>query len=1524
MILSSAVLLVIILPTMLSIIISLPNIQNRIIDIAAQYATDFLGAEVKIDRIDVSTRGDVVIDGFLSRDLQGDTLLYVGRATTPLLGFSSSQKELRLGSSSVSRAKLNLVAREVDGESIMNIKQIVALIASGDSQNPLKISIESVDIEDVDITIKQLTSRNPSYGVDYGDMSIENIQGRVDDLFIDGPRVNLEIVNLSLHERSGFELKNISSRLTIGRGALTMEKMSIETLWSKMYFDQLTLSGREWLHYRQFNQNVLMEIDLRSGYLSSNDIAYFVPTMKEWDIRLYDLQLSALGLVDGLNININNISYGEGTHISTELELSNASTIDNTYAKFSLDEFAIDAQDANRLIDSIDADLLTNEQRELINRIDELTIKGNAEGKLDSVEFNGSLSCNLGTISSLLSIDLTHRERVAIDGEVNIDRFDLGRLLNNNKLGQLTAYNSVKGVFGDKSQQSLTLCSEIGSIKVQNYTLNASRVEIDLQHSNADVKLSCKDPNMMLDIEAHVENYTAMGSGSGESATLDLTANIKEINFKELGLNIRDESSTLAAKLKVAGSGFNIDDISGSLTVTDAKYLFGDTTIATDLITLNMKDTKHGRIFTLDSEFADVVMNLSGSPTANLEYLKYALYSYLPALYDTKPNEPSKPEESIEHNTIAEQTSSNHLSLVNVKLHNITPIANAFDSDFEASVDTKGLMLFDPVNREFTVTVSSSYLERNAFLAIGLEAQLTNHGDSVSLFSRAKELYVGTTFMENSSIAGGANNNDINLNIGFVNQADSAHASIITAMHVAQSANGDRELYIELLPSVLSNATQQWDLSAQGVKINARGVDFDNLVVERENQRLVVNGRASSSLDDNIDLELQNFDLSVLSAVVSRVGYKINGYTNGHAMISSALREARIEANVALDSVSVNSIKSPDLQLLAQWDSQRNQARLHLLNRVNRDTVIRGYYIPSKVMYYAKLNVDSVNLNLLDPPLKGTIYDTEGYADVDIALIGERRAASLEGAISCYDVATTIGYTGVRYSLDRGVVEVKDNTLTASGFVVNDAASGGRGSATMDLSVDLSRLNNVSYNLKVQPQRMLVLNTTANDNDLFYGKVNATGVAEIKGDRNGVDMDITAVTNNNSQFFMPLNSKSSISRAEFITFVEPKVLIDTTNIVMRKRESFQRQQAEHQEGANINLKLALQVRSNTDVQVVIDPTVGDIIRAKGDGNFNLQIEPKKNIFEIYGDYTITEGNYLFTLGNIVNKRFTINPGSTIQWSGEPLEATLDIAAVYKLKTSLQPLLADESTRAVPVDCIINLTDRLMQPDISFEIELPSSDVEQQSIVANLLNDQETLSRQFFYLMLSNSFIPETTGSSSSLGVTATAATGFELLANQLSNWLSTSNYNVILRYRPESDLTSDEIDVGFSKGWIDNRLLIELEGNYIADNKQAVSENASNFMGEAYVTWLIDPAGALRLRGFTQTVDRYDENQGLQETGVGIYYTESFDNFKDLRKRVKARFSARPEREEKRAKRKDERAAKEGLKGDEDQEKEKL
>ena len=227
--------------------------------------------------------------------------------------------------------------------------------------------------------------------------------------------------------------------------------------------------------------------------------------------------------------------------------------------------------------------------------------------------------------------------------------------------------------------------------------------------------------------------------------------------------------------------------------------------------------------------------------------------------------------------------------------------------------------------------------------------------------------------------------------------------------------------------------------------------------------------------------------------------------------------------------------------------------------------------------------------------------------------------------------------------------------------------------------------------------------------------------------------------------------------------------------------------------------------------------------------------------------------------------------------------------------------------------VIHLGERLSNPAVTFDVHVPGTDPETQTVIANALTTPETVDTQFAYLLLFNSFMGENSSSSSNIGTSVSAATGLEFVSNMVSNLLSNDDYNIVIRYRPKSELTSDEVDFGLSKSLINNRLFVEVEGNYLIDNKQAVNSSMSNFMGEAYITYLIDRAGTLKAKAFTQTIDRFDENQGLQETGIGIYFKEDFNNFRDLRRRIRERFTNKKRKARREARRQAAREEKERL-----------
>ncbi|MCH5329525.1 MAG: translocation/assembly module TamB domain-containing protein [Alistipes sp.] len=1481
---SAAILLLLVLPLSVSLLLDIPAVQNYIVHKAASVASEHLETRVSIDRVNIGLLNKIRVYGIYVEDYQRDTLLYAKELRALVTGVGMFGEGLVFSSASLDGVKLFITESP---DSVMNIKQIVDRLSRRKGKGNFRLSIHRADISDMELRIERLEHRNPEYGVDYGNMRLSGLSGRVSGLAIAGSKITGHAEGLSFRERSGFELNSMDGDFEVDRGFVGLGDTRLRTDESDIMLRSLTLTGGEWSRYKDFISNVTIDATAEKSVVSSNDVGYFAPSIRRWRSTVSDLSLSMNGTVSDFRGSVGGARINGRSELVGDISAKGLPDVGRSRFSLDLSRLHTDSREIAELARNIAGVEIPSTAGEILHRAGGVTLAGSFNGSLRSFRSRGRLDTEAGSLRFDAAMRPDEEAVHAIEARVASRRLDLGRLLAQKMLGDAGFSVEGDGTFGGGSYD-MNISGDISRFTVGGYGCDSIGVSGRAADGDIRALMTVRDKALDLDMNA------ILGLQRESEPSYDMVMTLRHADLSAMGINRRDSVSMLSAEVGLSAEGRIPDELNGMLSLADARYVYDTGEVESEYMSVTLESNEDTRSVKLSSDFADAVFESRNNYKDVLAYVKAIVASYLPLLYGDGSSSVSAhdSEESDEH--------LHSVSLLSVLVKDFNPIADAVSRGLQIADGSQINVLLDPVCDRFMMRAHSDYIERERLLATSLRMDASNEGDSLAVRMTAGDLYVGTLHIPELTLHGAARDNTISLNGDFVDTVRTFSGMVdVSARLRRDSVTRRRGVDIDFRPSYIASRDNRWDITAGMITADSSRVEIDRFAVRNSRQELLVNGVASRSREDSLMLTLRDFDLSPFTQVVDRLGYSLEGRTNGYAKVKSALQGSSIVANIRLDSLAVNTLPVKALEFDSRWDFERNRARFTLSTVAERDTVIRGFYVPSEVRYLARLKADSLDMALLDPMLKGVVSETAGTAAADLTLTGERRAAELHGDITVRDLSTKVDFTQVTYSVPEAHIAVRDNLFRVEPVTVYDT-EGRSGRMWFDLS--LNHLSNISYTLNVVPERMLVLNTTSRDNDYFYGKVYASGAATIEGDKSGVNMDIVASTEDNSEFFMPLSSKSNVSNADFVIF-ESADKPDTTDFLVRKKMMFERRQRQRTSSAGrMDINMALDVRPNAQFQLVIDPTVGDIIKGRGEGALNIHVNPKANIFEMYGDYTISEGSYLFTLQNIINKKFIIEEGSTIQWTGEPVDALLNIDAVYKLKASLQPLLAGSvsssnvPTRAVPVECIIHLNDRLTNPTVTFDVEVPNADPDVQSLVANALSTPESRSQQFLYLLVANSFISEASAdTSATLGVTASAATGFELLSNQLSNWLSADTYNIVIRYRPKTEMTSDEVDIGFSTELVNNRLLLEVEGNYLVDRSMAANQN-SNLMGEAYLTWLIDRAGNLRLKGFTHTIDRFDENQGLQETGIGIYYKESFNNLKDLKQRVRDRFTLRNRR----------------------------
>jgi hypothetical protein len=138
-------------------------------------------------------------------------------------------------------------------------------------------------------------------------------------------------------------------------------------------------------------------------------------------------------------------------------------------------------------------------------------------------------------------------------------------------------------------------------------------------------------------------------------------------------------------------------------------------------------------------------------------------------------------------------------------------------------------------------------------------------------------------------------------------------------------------------------------------------------------------------------------------------------------------------------------------------------------------------------------------------------------------------------------------------------------------------------------------------------------------------------------------------------------------------------------------------------------------------------------------------------------------------------------------------------------------------------------------------------------------------------------------SSATVGVTTT-----EMLSNQLSNWLSqiSNDFDIGVNYRPGSTElpNSQEVQVALSTQLLNDK--VSINGNFDYGGTQSTTSTPGNtaLTGAFNVEFKITEK--IRFKVFNRSNDNFYIDNGSQYTyGVGLFYRQDFDKFKDLFKK---------------------------------------
>ena len=1477
--LSGVVLVAILLILTIAMALSLPRVQSFAASELTQWLSRKCDVSISVGALSIENISHISAEEIYVEDLAGDTLLWVGKLTGRI-DRKALLDEGRLVpyDAKVRDAKLYLVETP-NGKT--NIDDLIAHIAghfpADSTTNGGDFAIRKVSAEQFRFKLynERLAGRTPESAIDYSDMDImvenadfEEIAIKGKDLIITG------ISNLNATDISGAELHGSSlGALTVGEGLLDFRGVDFHTGGSRLRLPYLIISAPTWEDYIDFCDKTTLNLQLQNTIIEPLSAGKWVAELGEFGLRGENVNGIFEGTVNDFAADIVAQLYDSEVTLIGEVQGITAPA--TMHADLNLN-LATTPEKVGNIYRSVLHEEVPQEVAVWLERTDSLVLATRTEVAPERVTTDSRLGTNIGevTINGTLNYG---SEGTRFDGKVSTDRFDLGRLLNIAELGKvdMSADGKVSLDKSDSIEGEARVA--IRSAAWGEYDFRDVALQATKSGNFLTARLTSNDPNARLYAEGD-------GKLDGKESEYNLILNLENIDFGAIGIAPKDKTSWLAGNMEASLRGGGLDDMVGRAMINNLVYASSADTLSTELVNISLSGGERDKSFSLYSPILDVEYRSTAPYKEVLDYLTQTLPAQLPLA-----KSPLKAEEGATEKYGSRLYAADDYTAATINIKEGEHLAAVLIEGANLAPDSSVSVEFSPSSREFSLLVESDYAAAEDVVISALRIEAEGADYALGFNAECEELLIGEVSIPEISVqANTAEEGKVGATLYFSNSDAALSGRLAVDGRLWRDEMGKALASGSIADSYIISPENRWDIVAKGIDYTSEAVTIEGFAAECGAGGIYLDGAVSKATTTPLTLALKDVALGEWLGLLTDTK-NVYGTANGNIELHSALGNPYGEGMLSLSGLSAGGVGIDPLGLSVEIPTKSTMAHFALTNTLAAKRLVEGEYDYKKGTYRANLMVGEMDLSLLNPLLEGIANDIKGNGSIDLQLSGKKNTLDIDGNVRVADLGAKLGFTGAAYNSELLEVTFENNRGVITPARIGDQEGGW---AEAEGFIDLGNLSNVGFGISLVPHNLTVIDLPAGEQHPFYGKVYASGGIKLLSKGGTTEVSGAVSTGAGSVFSLPLTGNNDFAGADFVTFVShsQEDEVRPADILVRTKKSERAALRKSTSQGGLNLDVMLGVGTNTLLRLIIDPATDNVIEARGVADLGITFDERKDEFAIRGDYEISEGVYNFNFQNLITKQFDINPDSYIRWNGSPLDANIDVGATYKLKTSLAPLLGAESTASrasTPVECIVNLTGSLSKVDVSFDINVPNANTEYRNILSSYFSSQEMMATQFVYLLALGNFYSDTAPEQTNTPGAAGTAIGIDFLANQVSRLVSNDAYKFNLKYKAIDD-TSSSYSIDFETEIIDDRLLLELEANVDTGDYYNFGDNNGNQLsGGGAITLLLDDNGDFYLKGFSRTIDRFDENQGLQENGVGLYYKRSFNRLSDLWRKKK-------------------------------------
>ena len=1352
------------------------------------------------------------------------------------------------------------LAIEPDNDFGTNLTRVLNLVSDG---NDSGVSLDSIFfIHKLKVTDARFRMLNFCYkssyehGMNWGDLDVRfDVTGH--NIGFYGGRMHGVMDHMRASEKSGFEVLDLSGGCKVGLGKTILKNVHLrDASGSDILIPEAVLSYENTKSWSDFVHKVNMDIDFSPSTLVLESISHFSGgTFRgcKFTTGLNSGHFS--GTVSDFYAEQMVLDTPYGPSAKVNVHMFGLPSIQKTSLEAAIENLTFTAAGLEASL----ADLGSGARLSRFAPGVTFTLHGNASGPMNKLSASARLRSNIGRLDAkgTLLNTVDRQKPIRFDADATAHEFNLGKFLVTESLGPASFSASAKGTLGSGNMSLLLEGLDVSSLNALGYEYKGLHLAGSIENKTIAAALLSEDPNALLNLEGSFDMDGKSGSLNAEFSNVDLAA----INLDKRGGASR-LSCSLSADQGIQDSApihFYIEDF--QLTNDRGLHRIGD-------IESEARLEAERLTAIISSDFMDAKYNGPSNVGGLISYVRnVTLDRDMPAYFAGTSKLTPLPEDA--RNATVSAIFKDTRGILDFVMPGMV-IADGTTVNMD--IDNDGM---------FLGYVAAPRLAFNTINSSNLVLSLSNQDDALNCTVNSDKLTLKTLSFDNASINFDADENLAKLGVRYAgaNLLDNGSELNLQAL-LLKDDDGHPSVDISTLPSYLSIKNDVWRLSKSSIGLHNGEIGIDGFRLASDRQSIVLDGGISHSRKDTLQVSLKNVDLEIVNEFLSEKYPQINGVIDGDVtMLSPVPSEIGLWADLSMNGIEIDDRKAGDFRLYSDWNDAERLISLRLDNTrgENKLLSLNGTYGLTDRKVNATATLNRFNAGVAAPFLKDFLTELDGDISGDVAISGPINSLSINSeGIQLDSVRTRISYTNVAYTLD-GVMSIDGNGLKFKNIAVSDDY-GGKG--TLGGGIAFHELRDFNMDATLMMRRLKAIDIPDQDSPIMvYGDLALTGRSRITGPFNSLYVDADVATSGAGNVNVPVMSSSTAHGSDLLTFVQP----DTDGDEEYTANPGKAQKSSSKFAAHAKVNVSPEVIA----QVEIDKESGHVLTAGGNGAVVVDINTGKGKLQLNGDYKIDKGKYLFNIPGVVSKEFDIQDGSSLQFNGDVMESTLDINALHTVKTSLATIVADTtsvSSRRL-VECGINITGKLSNPEVSFSINVPDLDPSTKMQVEGALNTQDKVQKQFVALLLFGTFLPEE-GSGVINGTNMIASNVGEIVSSQLNNILQKLDIPLDFGLGYQQDnMGTDLFDVAVSTQLFNNRVLVN---GSVGNRRYSTSKSAAgDVVGDLDIEIKMDKSGELRFKLFSHSADEYSSSLDFsQRNGLGLSYQKEFDRTRDFFRQI--------------------------------------